>query len=239
MFLRIPEDEIDYINRVYLVKSQAYLKRIRSAEDFDDYSFSADGKLRGVDAPRPFCILDFQTWLAQHSVPTQNVLVTHKPDPEVALLPPSAVITEARYEDGHDLHTINLPQKNFDLAIVSQTLEHVYNPTQVMERICAHLKPGGYFFTSVPTTNIPHDTPFHFQQFYPAGLATLGMQTGFDIVEMGFWGNQEYLLKLFSTYEWTDIYGLDDLTADPRYPVACWALFRKSQHIYRGHSSAT
>ncbi len=137
------------------------------------------------------------------------------------------------------LHTIDLPQKDFDLAIVSQTLEHVYNPTQVMERICAHLKPGGYFFTSVPTTNIPHDTPFHFQQFYPAGLATLGLQTGFEIVEIGYWGTQEYLLKLFSKCEWTDIYGLTDLTADPRYPVACWGLFRKSCATSREPSCAS
>lgn len=231
MFREFSIEDIHSIYQRHIVKGSAYLRRIQTAADFDDFSFSAEGRLKGVDAPRPFCLLDFQTWMAKHSVPTQNVLVTHKPDPEVALLPLSAIFTEARYEDGHDLHTLDLPQKNFDLAIVSQTLEHVYNPARVMERIHAHLKPGGYFFTSVPTTNVPHDTPFHFQQFYPAGLATLGLQAGFEIVEMGFWGNQEYLLKLFSTYEWSDIYGLSDLTADPRHPVACWALFRKPQDL--------
>ncbi len=223
----IPEDELYSIHRTCVQKKRPYLNRIRTAEDFHEYSFANNNRLRGMDAPRAFCLLDFQDWLTKHAVPTTDVLVTCREDPEVSLLPSTARVQEIRYENGHDLHKLDLEKKDYDFMIVSQTLEHLYHPFQAMKQCWDHLRPGGYFFTSVPTTNIPHNTPIHFQEFYPMGLATLGLQAEFDIVEIGFWGNQEYLLKLFSTYEWPDIYGLTTLVADPNYPAACWGLFRK------------
>ncbi len=227
MFHFLSEDEIRDVYKSHVVKPRSYLNRIQTAEDFESYPFFSTVNLKRIDAGRPFCILDFYTWLNAYEIRPRDVLVTTMSDPEVALLPQSASFTEIRYADGYDLHTLALDKKDFDFCLISHTLEHLYNPGEAMRRIYDHLRPGGYFFTSVPTTNVPHDTPFHFQQFLPTGLATLGLQTGFKIVEVGFWGNQEYLVKLFQTYEWPTVYDLSDLTADPNHPAGCWALFQK------------
>jgi SAM-dependent methyltransferase len=227
MFHFLSEDEIHLVYKTHVVKPRSYLNRIQEAEDFEAYPFFSSVNLKRIDAGRPFCVLDFYTWLAKYSITPRDILVTSKTDPEVPLLPTDATFTEIRYEDGYDLHTLSLDKRDFDFCLISHTLEHLYNPEKAMRNIYDHLRPGGYFFTSVPTTNIPHDTPIHFQQFLPTGLATLGIQAGFQIKEVGFWGNQEYLVKLFQTNAWPTVYELANLTADPNHPAGCWALFQK------------
>lgn len=227
MFHFLSEDEISLIYKEHVIKPRSYLNRIRTAEDFENYPFFSTVNLKGIDAGRPFCILDFYTWLQKYNIQPRNILLTSLHDPEVAFLPQEAAFTEILYKDGYDLHMLALNKKDFDFCLISHTLEHLYNPEKAMRNIYNHLQSGGYFFTSVPTTNIPHDTPFHFQQFLPTGLATLGIQTGFHLVELGFWGNSEYLIKLFQKSMWPTIYDLSDLTADPNHPAGCWALFQK------------
>ena len=77
----------------------------------------------------------------------------------------------------------------FDLAVVSQTLEHLYDPLLALVNLRRKLTPGGLLFTSTPTVNRPHMTPFHFRHYSPMGLAALLTQAGFEIVELGQWGN--------------------------------------------------
>jgi SAM-dependent methyltransferase len=227
MFHFLSDDEIHLLHKTHVLKPHSYLNRIQTAEDFESYPFLESLNLKRIDAGRPFCVLDFYSWMSKHGITPRDVLVTSLKDPEIPLFPPGATFTEIPYEDGYDLHTLDLEKKNYDFCLISHTLEHLYNPERAMRNIYEHLKPGGYFFTSVPTTNIPHDTPIHFQQFLPMGLVTLGVQTGFKILEVGFWGNQEYLLKLFQRYEWPTVYDLEHLAADPNHPVGCWALFQK------------
>ena len=72
---------------------------------------------------------------------------------------------------------------SFDFFLFNQTLEHLYNPFHAVENIYKIVKPGGYVFTSVPTLNIPHMTPVHFNGFTPMGLAMLFLSAGFEIVD--------------------------------------------------------
>jgi len=46
-------------------------------------------------------------------------------------------------------------------------IEHLYNPFMAMENIYKYIKPGGYVYTSVPTINIPHMTPIHYNGYNP------------------------------------------------------------------------
>jgi hypothetical protein len=58
----------------------------------------------------------------------------------------------------------------FDLAIVSQTLEHLRNPLTALTALAASLKPNtGCLFVSAPALSIPHLTPFHFRSYTPVG----------------------------------------------------------------------
>ena len=92
------------------------------------------------------------------------------------------------------------------------------------------IKPGGYVFTSVPTLNIPHSTPIHFNGFNPMGLAMLFMSCGFEVIEIGQWGNYEYISKLWNKHSWP---GYDELnhggkvTNEEQNVCQCWILAKK------------
>ena len=96
----------------------------------------------------------------------------------------------------------------------------------VVENIHRNLIKGGYVFTSVPTINIPHSTPFNFSMWYPMGLAILFKSAGFEVVEMGQWGNKTYITELFTTHNWPDIYQSGPLNEEKNI-VQCWILARK------------
>ena len=125
----------------------------------------------------------------------------------------------------NDLHTFVASEKH-DFFVFNQTLEHVYNPFLVVENICKNIIKGGYVFTSVPTINIPHDTPFNFSMWYPMGLAILFISAGFEVVEIGQWGNATYITQLFQTQGWPDIYQCGT-TNEEKNIVQCWILAKK------------
>ena len=93
-------------------------------------------------------------------------------------------------------------KNEFDFFIFSQILEHLYNPFEAVKQIYEIVKPGGYVFTSAPTLNIPHITPIHFNGFTPMGLAMLFKTANFEIIEIGQWGNYEYISKLWDSHQW-------------------------------------
>lgn len=229
-FHYLTENEIQYLYKKYIEKPQAYHKRLIEASDYEELEISKVWDAKGKDAPRLFSILDFQVWITKYNIQPKNLLYTCEDDPELLCLPPIEKKTCIPYEGndvGYDLHVLNLEEKSFDFVLLNQTLEHLYNPGKMMENIWNHMEPGGYFFTSVPTVNIPHNTPIHFQHFYPIGLVTLALQYNFEVVELGYWGNQDYILKIFDKFNWPSIYELQTLENDIKHPVACWCLLRK------------
>ena len=132
------------------------------------------------------------------------------------------------------MHTLS-PQKvgnDFDLVIFNQTLEHLYDPLLAMRNLRSILKPGGFLFTSVPTLNIRHGEPFHFWGMTPMGLCAISKNAGFNIRELGYWGNQIYLEKIFKNNSWPDIFEVtnkitDETRNDPTHPVQTWILLQR------------
>jgi SAM-dependent methyltransferase len=131
----------------------------------------------------------------------------------------------------YDLHTISSHYTNaFDFFLFSQTLEHLQNPFAAVKSIFDTLKPGGYCFTSVPTINIPHSTPYHYGGYNPMGLAVMFVNAGFEIIEMGQWGNLEYIKQIFTQFSWV---GFKTLNRDGRVineennVCQCWVLVRR------------
>ena len=128
----------------------------------------------------------------------------------------------------YDLHDISLNIKNeFDFFLFNQTIEHLYNPFEALKQINNIVKPGGYVFTSVPTINIPHNTPIHFNGFTPMGLAMLFKSANFEIIEIGQWGNLEYITKMFSTHDWPGHNALKNITNEEKNVCQCWILAKK------------
>jgi hypothetical protein len=154
---------------------------------------------------------------------------TCESDPELEFVK-STTQTLIKYPE-YDLHNIsNFFNEEFDFFIFNQTLEHLYDPFESVKSIYKTIKKDGYVFTSAPTLNIQHMEPFHFNGFTPMGLAMLFKCAGFEILEIGQWGNHEYIQKIFGNQAW---FGYDNLhkngivVNEEKNVCQCWILAKK------------
>lgn len=182
------------------------------------------------DFGRTWCILDFIEWVKKYNINNiEHLGYTADGDPELEFIVNSKK-TLLTYPD-YDLHNISTQFKNeFDFFLFNQTIEHLYNPYEAIKEIYEIVKPGGYVFTSVPTINIPHTTPFHFTGFNPMGLAMLFKTANFEIIEIGQWGNYDYIAQLFHKHDWPSYKTLiknNEITNEERNVCQCWILAKK------------
>ena len=127
----------------------------------------------------------------------------------------------------YDLHTLKIPEDNYDFVIINQTLEHLYDPKLCIENIYTYLKESAYFYCNVPTVNIIHSYPYNYYTgFTPVGLGCLLKQCGFNILEIGSWGNCDYINKIFNKKYWPDYNQVDKIN-DFDTPCQCWILAKK------------
>lgn len=185
-------------------------------------------KWEGKDFPRVRAIIDFSNWVKKHQIGNiKKLLITDLGDPELEFLTHEE-LTFIPYKNGtNDLHTLNLSCKSHDFIIFNQTLEHLYNPFICLENLYNHLKVGGYLYTTVPTINIPHMVPYHFWGITPMGLCMIMKSVGFEIIEVGYWGNYNYISQLFKNHTWPDIKTLKSTANELNNECQCWILVRK------------
>jgi SAM-dependent methyltransferase len=192
---------------------------------------NAEWKWEGKDFPRVISLLEFRN-IALETLPFGYILTFDgKGDPEMTYFW-GYNVTDLEYgvTDGYDLHTLNLPKKDYDFAMCNQTIEHLYDPIRCLKNIYDHLKIGGMFYANVPVNNIPHSTPYHFYTgITPTGLGVMFKLAGFDILKIGFWGNREYLMKsyesLWPDYTYSDNPGKNEIDC----PVITWCLGIKNK----------
>lgn len=109
----------------------------------------------------------------------------------------------AAVEDARSLN------EKYDAILLAAILEHLYEPTQCLQRVRDALTPGGVVFIDVPNecslwsraanlymhargrpwaVNLsPTFAPFHVVGFCPRSLRTVLQRTGFDIEELELW----------------------------------------------------
>jgi len=224
------EEKIWSIYQKHVNKSDDYYKKYEKLPlNLNNKSWTWEGK----DFPRVWCLLEFQEWLVKHNIGHFNkVLATCGNDPELEFITYDNIRFAPYSPPNHnDMHTLDLDEKDFDFILFNQTIEHLYNPFLSISNLYNHTKEGGYIFTSVPTINIPHMTPFHFNGMTPMGLCVLMESAGFEIVELGFWGNVDYIKYIFETGNWPDYRELmrDGIITNERDKNAqCWILAKKN-----------
>lgn len=181
------------------------------------------------DFPRVHAILDFRRWISDYNIKPESLAYTCDTDPELEFITQqrSVYIPYPNY----DLHTIGTQFKDeFDFFLFNQTIEHLQNPFIAVQSIYETLKPGGYCFTSVPTINIPHTTPYHYGGFNPMGLAIMFKNAGFEVVEIGQWGNLDYIKTIFERQGWIGYNTLNRngiVTNEENNVCQCWILAKK------------
>ena len=181
------------------------------------------------DFPRVWSVLDFKEWMNKYKINIDNLGCTCNSDPEIEFIQPKN--KHILQYPPNDLHTLNI-SNFFDFFIFNQTIEHLHNPFLAVKNIYNSLKINGYVFTSVPTINIPHSTPIHFNGYNPMGLAMLFINCGFEVIEIGQWGNYNYIKQLWDTHMWP---GYNQLNIDGFVPneeknvCQCWILAQKKK----------
>lgn len=96
-----------------------------------------------------------------------------------------------------DLKSANYENNFFDVILMSHSLEHVSNPTEVIAECFRVLKPGGYMVISVPNFNslariffgkywIHLDAPRHLFHFTPDILKKMAEKSGFKVKQVKF-----------------------------------------------------
>ena len=197
IYKNFSEEEVKNIYDTKIKKDGSYLNRKLIKCPVRSWRY----KWNGHDAPRNFCIMDFLIWIEKYNLKNVDILnTTDGKDPELEFIKPGKINTfpYSYYSGGgNDLHKFH-NQEKCDFFIINQTIEHLYNPFQCVKNIYNNLKEGGFVFASVPTITCPHDTPFHYTNWTPSGFAMLFMVCGFEIKEVGFWGNYQYISKAFS-----------------------------------------
>lgn len=104
-----------------------------------------------------------------------------------------------------DITAIPEPNAAFDAILCSEVLEHVPDPTRVLDEFARLLKPGGKLILTAPFASLVHFAPYHYcggfsRYWYEHHLA----QRGFQIEELtsnGDWFSlcEQELMRLGST----------------------------------------
>jgi len=104
-----------------------------------------------------------------------------------------------------DITAIPEPDAAFDAILCSEVLEHVPDPTKVLDELARLLKPGGKLILTAPFASLVHFSPYHYctgfsRYWYEHHLT----QRGFRIAELtpnGDWFAycQQELMRLGST----------------------------------------
>jgi len=186
-------------------------------------------KWEDKDFPRIPALITFGRMVNEFKIHSNKMLTFNAPsDPEIEYIK-TGVIHNFNYKEDkvkYDLHSFDFNDKDYDFVMINQTLEHLYNPFVVTSNVYRHMKIGGYFYMNAPCNNIPHEEPIHFYTgFTTTGLGSIIVESGFEIIKIGQWGNFDYLIKLFRE-GWAD-YRRCSWNNEKNCPIICWVLAKK------------
>ncbi len=74
---------------------------------------------------------------------------------------------------------------SFEVAVLSEVLEHVPAPEAVLAEARRVLRPGGRLLVTAPFVFYEHEAPRDFQRFTRHGLRALLERSGFEVLELG------------------------------------------------------
>jgi SAM-dependent methyltransferase len=183
------------------------------------------------DFPRVVALLEFRKFIEESNLSFKKVLTFNGPgDPELSYISYEKIDNYNYLDDPSnlDLHTLDLPNKDYDFFMTNQTLEHVYDPCLALKNIHKHLNVGGIFYCNVPAFNMAHDTPHHhYVGFTPVGLGCIIEQAGFEILDIGFWGNTEYITYMMNNNDWPDYTKVSNYSSEINKEVISWIFAKK------------
>jgi len=94
-------------------------------------------------------------------------------------------------------------EKEFDLVICSQVLEHVWNHSVVFDNLAKLVKPGGLLWISCPASNYAHGSPEYYSAGFTADYLVKNMHIrNFDPVASESLGSRRYYFLTHALQIW-------------------------------------
>jgi SAM-dependent methyltransferase len=124
-------------------------------------------------------------------------------------------------------HTLD---RQFDLIIADQVLEHVEWPYRAGRNVFAMLRSGGYFVVTTPFLIRIHWGPQDCSRWTEIGLGHLLQECGFeaDRVTTGSWGNRACVKANLNRWPMYGYGWLRPLVNEPAFPLQVWAFAQKA-----------
>jgi SAM-dependent methyltransferase len=108
---------------------------------------------------------------------------------------PRPTIPGVTFHDG-SLESVKLPSNSFNLVVIRNTLEHLFDPKRELDEIRRILQPGAYMYLKVPNFHFEHgigcklvfgkenvfEAPYHLNHFTPTSLKRLLEKSGFKFI---------------------------------------------------------
>jgi SAM-dependent methyltransferase len=82
-----------------------------------------------------------------------------------------------------------VPDGSIDLALCTEVLEHVLEPTELLNEVRRCLRPGGRLLMTVPFAARWHFVPFDYWRFTPSGITYLLRKSAFSEIRVYSRGN--------------------------------------------------
>ena len=84
---------------------------------------------------------------------------------------------------------IELPDESVDCVMLTEVLEHCYEPQAALQEIFRVLKPGGHVVGSVPYAVPEHEQPYDFFRYTSFALRNLARDAGLEVDRLDYVGD--------------------------------------------------
>lgn len=91
--------------------------------------------------------------------------------------------------------TVPFKENTFDVVVLMNVLEHVYENRALLHTIGKILKPGGKLILTVPFLLKVHQEPFDFARYTPYYLTNAAIEAGLSVAELNGYFDTLYLLN--------------------------------------------
>jgi len=119
---------------------------------------------------------------------------------EELLLTKFAQYIAADYQQANEIHSkkpdvfidessIKIDDLSVDCVVLTEVLEHVYEPKKVIGEIHRVLRPGGYLVGTVPFSIYEHEAPYDFHRYTYFCLKRMFEEAGFQISKLEYVGD--------------------------------------------------